>query len=330
LDDPRILAVPFRFAPETLEFSRHFPDGDLCFHRLPAMSARSIFLREASMAVRINSFRDIASRYDVVLCDVWGVLHNGVEAFKGACEALTEARAKGLTVVLITNSPRPHPGVIVQIRDLGVPDSAYDRIVTSGDVTRALISAGPKKIYFIGAEKDLPLLEGLGVSMVSSEEAEIVVCAGFFDDETETAEDYRATLSSLAKRKVPFICANPDLVVERGHKLIPCAGAIAKVYEELGGETRISGKPYVPIYRASLTEAKAVRGGLDLSRVIAVGDGMPTDVKGAQDFGLDVLYISAGIHAAEYMTAEKTDEAKLTAFLKNEGATPKWWMPRLA
>jgi len=282
------------------------------------------------MAVRINSFRDIASRYDVVLCDVWGVLHNGVEAFKGACEALTEARAKGLTVVLITNSPRPHPGVIVQIRGLGVPDSAYDRIVTSGDVTRALISAGPKKIYFIGAEKDLPLLEGLGVSMVSSEEAEIIVCAGFFDDENETAEDYRATLTSLAKRKVPFICANPDLVVERGHKLIPCAGAIAKVYAELGGETRISGKPYVPIYRASLTEAKAVRGGLDLSRVIAVGDGMPTDVKGAQDFGLDVLYISAGIHAAEYMAAEKTDEAKLAAFLKSEGATPKWWMPRLA
>ncbi|OBZ92652.1 HAD family hydrolase [Pararhizobium polonicum] len=282
------------------------------------------------MAVRINSFRDIASRYDVVLCDVWGVLHNGVEAFKGACEALTEARARGLTVVLITNSPRPHPGVIVQIRGLGVPDTAYDRIVTSGDVTRALISAGPKKIYFIGAEKDFPLLEGLGVSMVSSEEAEIIVCAGFFDDETETADDYRATLSGMAKRKVPFICANPDLVVERGHKLIPCAGAIAKVYEELGGETRISGKPYVPIYRASLSEAKAVRGGLDLTRVIAVGDGMPTDVKGAQDFGLDILYISAGIHAAEYMAAEKTDEAKLTAFLKSEGATPKWWMPRLA
>lgn len=282
------------------------------------------------MAVRINSFRDIANRYDVVLCDVWGVLHNGVAAFSQACEALAEARAKGLTVVLITNSPRPHPGVITQIRGLGVPDSAYDRIVTSGDVTRALIAAGPKKIYFIGSERDLPLLDGLGVEMVSSEDAEIIVCAGFFDDETETPDDYRATLAGLAKRKLPFICANPDLVVERGHRLIPCAGAIAKVYAELGGETRISGKPYVPIYRASLSEAKAVRGGIDLSRVIAIGDGMPTDVKGAQDFGLDVLYISAGIHALEYMNSEKTDETKLTAFLKNEGATPKWWMPRLA
>ncbi|MGO4618739.1 TIGR01459 family HAD-type hydrolase [Ensifer sp. 2YAB10] len=282
------------------------------------------------MAARINSFREIAGRYDVVLCDVWGVLHNGVQAFASACEALAEARAAGLTVVLITNSPRPHPSVKVQIRGLGVPDETYDRIVTSGDVTRALIAAADKKIFFIGAERDLPLLEGLGTQIVSSEDAETVVCAGFYDDETETPEHYRATLTGLAKRKIPFICANPDLVVERGHRLIPCAGAIAKLYEELGGEARIAGKPYVAIYRAALTEAKAVRGPLDLSRVIAVGDGMPTDVKGAQDAGFDLLYISAGIHAQEYMNESRTDEAKLAAFLKKEGASPKYWMPRLA
>ncbi|MBK5570947.1 TIGR01459 family HAD-type hydrolase [Ensifer sp. SSB1] len=282
------------------------------------------------MAARINSFREIAGRYDVVLCDVWGVLHNGVQAFASACEALAEARAAGLTVVLITNSPRPHPSVKVQIRGLGVPDETYDRIVTSGDVTRALIAAADKKIFFIGAERDLPLLEGLGTQIVSSEDAETVVCAGFYDDETETPEHYRATLTGLAKRKIPFICANPDLVVERGHRLIPCAGAIAKLYEELGGEARIAGKPYVAIYRAALTEAKAVRGPLDLSRVIAIGDGMPTDVKGAQDAGFDLLYISAGIHAQEYMNESRTDEAKLAAFLKKEGASPKYWMPRLA
>ncbi|MEI3850236.1 MULTISPECIES: TIGR01459 family HAD-type hydrolase [Ensifer] len=282
------------------------------------------------MAARINSFREIAARYDVVLCDVWGVLHNGVQAFASACEALAEARAAGLTVVLITNSPRPHPGVKIQIRGLGVPDEAYDRIVTSGDVTRALIAAAAKKIFFIGAERDLPLLEGLGTQIVSSEDAETVVCAGFYDDETETPEHYRATLTGLAQRKIPFICANPDLVVERGHRLIPCAGAIAKLYEELGGEARIAGKPYIAIYRAALTEAKAVRGALDLSRVIAVGDGMPTDVKGAQDAGFDLLYISAGIHAQEYMNESRTDEAKLAAFLKKEGASPKYWMPRLA
>lgn len=281
------------------------------------------------MVARINSFREITSRYDVVLCDVWGVLHNGVQAFASACEALAEARAKGLTVVLITNSPRPHPGVVVQIRGLGVPDEAYDRIVTSGDVTRALISQAAKRIFFIGADRDLPLLEGLGTEIVSAEDAETIVCAGFYDDETETPEHYRATLTGLAKRKIPFICANPDLVVERGHRLIPCAGAIAKLYEELGGEARIAGKPYIAIYRAALAEAKAVRGGFDLSRVIAIGDGMPTDVKGAQDAGFDLLYISAGIHAREYMHESRTDEAKLAAFLKREGAAPKWWMPRL-
>lgn len=281
------------------------------------------------MAQRIESLGDIASQYDVVLCDVWGVLHNGVEAFGYASEALAAARAAGLTVVLITNSPRPYPGVRTQIRGLGVLDEAYDRIVTSGDVTRALIAAGPQKIYFIGADKDHPLLEGLDVKPVGIEEAGIVVCAGLRDDENETAEDYRAELSALAGRGLPFICANPDLVVERGHKLIPCAGALAKLYEELGGATQIAGKPYRPIYEKSVAEARAVRGAFDLSRVIAVGDGMPTDVRGAEAFGLDVLYVSGGIHAQEYVEGGRTSEGKLDAFLKREGAAPKWWMPRL-
>ncbi|MGD9478276.1 TIGR01459 family HAD-type hydrolase [Shinella sp. G-2] len=281
------------------------------------------------MAQRIQSFRDIAAQYDVVLCDVWGVLHNGVEAFSYASEALAEARAAGLAVVLITNSPRPHPGVKVQIRGLGVLDEAYDRIVTSGDVTRALIEAAPKKVYFIGADKDSPLLDGLGTEEVGADEAEVVVCAGLRDDEVETIEDYRAELTALAARKLPFICANPDLVVERGHRLIPCAGAIAQLYEDLGGTTRIAGKPHRPIYEKSLAEARAVHGDFDMSRVIAIGDGMPTDVRGAEAYGLDVLYISGGIHAQHYVEAGRTDEAKLDAFLAQENAHPKWWIPRL-
>jgi HAD superfamily hydrolase (TIGR01450 family) len=281
------------------------------------------------MAQRIQSFRDIASHYDVVLCDVWGVLHNGVEAFSAASEALAEARAAGLTVVLITNSPRPHPGVKVQIRGLGVTDDAYDRIVTSGDVTRALIEDAPKRVYFIGADKDHPLLDGLGVEQVGLEAADVVVCAGLRDDEVESIEDYRTELTALAARDLPFICANPDLVVERGHRLIPCAGALAQLYEVLGGTTRIAGKPHRPIYEKSLAEAREMRGAFDLSRVIAIGDGMPTDVRGAEGFGLDVLYISGGIHAQHYVEAGRTDEAKLAAFLAEENAHPKWWMPRL-
>ncbi|OJU96572.1 MAG: HAD family hydrolase [Shinella sp. 65-6] len=281
------------------------------------------------MAQRIQSFRDIAAQYDAVLCDVWGVLHNGVEAFSHASEALAEARAAGLSVVLITNSPRPHPGVKVQIRGLGVRDDAYDRIVTSGDVTRSLIAEGPGKVYFIGAEKDLPLLDGLDVETVGLEEAGIVVCAGLRDDEVEAVEDYREELAALAARGLPFICANPDLVVERGHKLIACAGALAGLYEELGGTTRIAGKPHRPIYEKSLAELRAVRGAFDMARVIAIGDGMPTDVRGAQAYGLDVLYISGGIHAGHYVEGGRTDEARLAAFLAAEDAHPKWWMPRL-
>lgn len=281
------------------------------------------------MAQRIQSFRDIAAQYDAVLCDVWGVLHNGVEAFSHASEALAEARAAGLAVVLITNSPRPHPGVKVQIRGLGVRDDAYDRIVTSGDVTRSLIAEGPGKVYFIGAEKDLPLLDGLDVETVGLREAGIVVCAGLRDDEVEAVEDYREELAALAARGLPFICANPDLVVERGHKLIACAGALAGLYEELGGTTRIAGKPHRPIYEKSLAELRAVRGAFDMARVIAIGDGMPTDVRGAQAYGLDVLYISGGIHAGHYVEGGRTDEARLAAFLAAEDAHPKWWMPRL-
>lgn len=281
------------------------------------------------MAQRIQSFRDIADQYDVVLCDVWGVLHNGVEAFADASVALAQARAAGLTVVLITNSPRPFPGVKVQIRGLGVRDEAYDRIVTSGDVTRALISSGPDSVYFIGAEKDLPLLDGLGVEAVSAESAGIVVLAGLRNDEHETPEDYRAELEKLAARHLPLICANPDLVVERGHRLIPCAGAVAKIYGELGGSTLIAGKPHRPIYEKTLEEAREVRGSFDLSRVIAIGDGMPTDVRGAEAFGLDVLYVSGGIHAQEYVRDGRTDEGALDDFLAREKVAPKWWMPRL-
>lgn len=281
------------------------------------------------MAKRIETFTEIADRYDVVLCDVWGVLHNGVEAFAQASQALAQARQAGLTVVLITNSPRPYPGVKVQIRSLGVLDEAYDRIVTSGDVTRALIASGPDKVHFIGAPKDVPLLDGLGVEAVSIEEAGIVVCAGLRDDENETPEDYLPELEKLAARHLPLICANPDLVVERGHRLIPCAGAIAKLYEERGGTTLIAGKPHRPIYEKTIEEARAVRDTFDMSRVIAIGDGMPTDVRGAEAFGLDVLYISGGIHAQDYVRDGVTDEVALQAFLQREKATPRWWMPRL-
>lgn len=282
------------------------------------------------MAKRIQNLSEVIGGYDVVLSDVWGVVHNGVAAFQHSCQALAAARKAGATVVLITNSPRPAPGVIEQLKVLGVSDDTYDRIVTSGDVTRHLIAEGPKKVFLLGPERDMPLFDGLDVEVVSADEAEAIVCTGFFDDEKEVPEDYTDMLKAWVKRDVPFICANPDLVVERGHKIIPCAGAVAAYYEQLGGKTRIAGKPHFPIYDASLAAAREARGEFDKSKVLAIGDGMPTDVRGALSQGLDLLYISAGIHVAEYTVNGETDEAILQAWLKSENAAPKFWMPRLA
>ncbi len=282
------------------------------------------------MAKRIQNLSEVIGGYDVVLSDVWGVVHNGVAAFEQSCRALADARKAGATVVLITNSPRPAPGVIGQLKVLGVEDGTYDRIVTSGDVTRHLIAEGPKKVFLLGPERDMPLFDGLDVEVVAAEEAEVIVCTGFFDDEKEVPEDYTDMLTAWVKRDVPFICANPDLVVERGHKIIPCAGAVAAYYEQLGGTTRIAGKPHYPIYEAALDAAREARGAFDKAKVLAVGDGMPTDVRGALSQGLDLLYISSGIHVAEYTVNGETDEAILQAWLKRENATPKFWMPRLA
>lgn len=283
------------------------------------------------MAAHIDSLNDITDHYDVILCDVWGVLHNGVDAFETSSAALTAARAKGVTVTLITNSPRPSPGVIDQLRAIGVADTAYDRIVTSGDVTRKLIAEGPKKVFLLGPARDLPLLDGIDVEVVEIGQAGAIVCTGFFDDETEVPEDYRDMLTEAASRDVLFICANPDLVVERGHRLIPCAGAIAAFYEQLGGRTSIAGKPHRHIYEAALSISAEARGtAIDKAKVVAIGDGMPTDVRGALGYGLDLLYVSGGIHAAEYTLDGKPDEAILNAWLKSENAAPKYWIQRLA
>lgn len=265
----------------------------------------------------------LTERYDVILCDVWGVLHNGVAPFPAAGEALERARSKGATVVLITNSPRPRKGVIDQLRVIGVPDSAYDRIVTSGDVTRELIRSGPRKVFHLGPDRDFELYDGLDIDLVEEFEADGVVCTGLFDDETETPDDYADMLQRLRSRNLPFICANPDIVVERGPRLIWCAGALARDYGQLGGRTLIAGKPHRPIYEAALAAAQELRGTpVDHDRVLAIGDGMLTDVKGAEQFGLDVLYISGGIHAGDYVRGGAHDVELLKDFLAKHGSNP--------
>jgi HAD superfamily hydrolase (TIGR01459 family) len=255
---------------------------------------------------------------------------NGVNPFPLSVEALKAARSRGQTVILITNSPRPAQGVIRQFETIGVDPECWDDIVTSGDVTRQLVSAAPRKIYFLGPERDLPLVEGLDVDLVDPEDAEAVLCTGLFDDETEQAENYRSMLENFQNRGLPLICANPDRVVERGDRLVPCAGALADLYVALGGETRIAGKPYAPIYREAMARAEAIRGTAEKVRSLAIGDGVSTDIRGALDNGIEAIFIARGIHARHYIDGRVSNEARLQAFLDAEGVAPAYWMEWLA
>jgi len=284
----------------------------------------------ADLPETIDSLDAVVPRYAALLCDVWGVVHNGETHFPAAAAALQRARAAGLAVVLITNSPRRSTDVIAQMRAIGVPDDAFDRVVSSGDVTRDLIAQGPRRVFHIGPDRDFNLYDGLDVELVEEFEADVVVCTGPYDDEVETPEDYRELLVRLRARNLPFICANPDIVVERGERLIWCAGAIARDYAQLGGRTLIAGKPHAPIYEVALKVAGEVAG-RELARgdVLAIGDGMLTDVKGSADNGFDVLYVSGGIHAREYGDPLRPDPALLAAFLDKHGYRPVAVMPRL-
>lgn len=277
----------------------------------------------------IETIEAIAANYDVILSDVWGVIHNGEWAFPAAASALKRMRDLGKSVVLITNSPRPRDGVIVQLAALGVPEDAWDAVVTSGDVTRDLIDEAPRKIFHIGSERDLPIYDGTQAELVEEQEAQAVVCTGLFDDEVEKPEDYAPLLQRLRSRNLPFICANPDIVVERGERLIWCAGAIARDYGLLGGRTLVAGKPHAPIYESAMREITALRGVTDKSRVLAVGDGLLTDVKGAINNGFDLLYVSAGIHAREYGVHGKPDAGRLGAWLDGHSVSPVATIPFL-
>jgi HAD superfamily hydrolase (TIGR01459 family) len=278
----------------------------------------------------IETLDGLANGYDAVFCDVWGVLHNGMGAFPDAVRALVRLRESGKCVVLLTNAPRPHATIEEQLRALGVPAQAWDRVVTSGDVTRDLIREAPRLVYHLGPDRDLVIYDGLDIELVESQEARAISCTGLFDDDTEGPEDYADLLRRLRARDLPMICANPDIVVDRAGRLIWCAGALARDYARLGGRTLIAGKPHRPIYEAALQEAMEVLGrDLDARAVLAIGDGILTDVKGAVDNGFDLLYVTSGIHALEYGEGERPAPARLAAFLDNHGYEPVAAMTRL-
>jgi HAD superfamily hydrolase (TIGR01459 family) len=287
------------------------------------------------MSVSIPSIRShfssLAPDYDVLLCDVWGVVHNGLAATVESCDALMRFRRKGGTVILITNAPRPGDVVMQFIDRLKVPREAYDGIVSSGDVTRAEIAerAG-KTVFHIGPPRDLPIFDDLDLRMAPVESADYAVCSGLFDDTVETPQDYDELIETMRRRGMLMICANPDVVVERGEQLVYCAGAIADLYHAAGGNVLYAGKPYRPIYDLAVNCAQKLRGqAVEHGRVLAIGDSVRTDVKGAAAFGIDCLFVTAGIHAEELGGRENPNPSALNDVFDAAGVYPKTVMRRL-
>lgn len=279
----------------------------------------------------IPHFSTLAPGYDALLCDVWGVVHNGIAAFPHACDALMRARARGGTVVLITNAPRPSEVVARQLEKLHVPRETYDAIVSSGDVTRAVIQARHgQSLFHLGPERDRSIFTGLDVRLAPLASADYVVCSGLDDDDKDKPDDYRARLQSMLERKLFMVCGNPDVVVERGDRLVYCAGAIADLYATMGGEVLYAGKPYRPIYDMALAKAEAATGRkLAPARVLAIGDSVRTDLKGAHSIGVDFLFVTSGIHAEELGGRERPDTQALSGVFAAAGEMPKALMREL-
>jgi HAD superfamily hydrolase (TIGR01459 family) len=268
----------------------------------------------------IAGLSDLAARYDALLCDVWGVIHNGRESFPAACAALARFRAERGPVILISNSPRPCGPVIEQLDGLSVPREAWSEIVTSGDATRLLLAErAPGPAWKIGPDRDDPLYEGLGVEFADLDHARFISVTGPFDDENDEPADYRDRFCAAIARNLEMICANPDIVVQRGEKLIYCGGALAQLYESLGGQVTMAGKPYPAIYELSLARTAA-----DPARVLCIGDGLPTDVRGANARGLDVLFVASGIHGGETIGPDGLNGAAVADLLHQAGLTANY------
>lgn len=281
----------------------------------------------------IQSLADISGRYDALFCDLWGCLHDGVKPFPAAVAALQAFRAKGGKVILVTNAPRPKPTVIRHIDSLGVPRDAWDDVASSGDVAQyaMLMGAVGTRVHHIGADKDEPfftehsaelaeLAAQTMITRVPLAEAEGIVCTGLVDDSQETPDDYRAQLLLGKTRGLKMLCANPDVIVDLGHKRLYCAGAMAQAYEEMGGEALYYGKPHPPVY-----DLARRRLGLEDARILCVGDGITTDVQGGMGEGLDTLFITGGIAAPNFgPDPANPDPALLQDWLATQRLSPTY------
>lgn len=275
----------------------------------------------------ITALSDISEGYDAVLCDLWGCYHNGIKPYAEAMSALTAYRAQGGMVALLTNAPRPDFSVAAHLERMGGSRESYDLIVSSGDATLVALNTGAfgQKFFHVGPERDLDLVAEVAGESVPLAEAEYILCSGLEDDLNEGPEDFVWLYDAGLAGKLPMISANPDIIVDRGKTRLPCAGALAQAYAERGGETHSFGKPHRPIYELAFAKLAALAGReIDPARVLAIGDGPATDLKGAADFGIDALFIAGGL-AAEALLDESADVAasKLENWLVAQNAAPQ-------
>ncbi len=238
----------------------------------------------------------IVDRYRGFICDLWGVIHNGVAPYPGAIDALMLAADRNLPLIFVSNAPRPPDAVAAQLARLGIDPHLYAGIVTSGQATQMAIRDGRfgKRFWHLGPERDRGLFDNTGIQTAELDQADAIACTGLFDDDVETPQDYVARLESARAHNLPFICANPDLEVIRGSKPIPCAGALARLYESMGGQVHYFGKPHVQVFEIALAQLN-----LDREQVLVIGDGLRTDIRGAANASIDSWLIAGGIHAAE-------------------------------
>ncbi|MEQ9144055.1 MAG: TIGR01459 family HAD-type hydrolase [Parvibaculaceae bacterium] len=280
-----------------------------------------------------HEFEPLAGRYAALLCDVWGVLHNGVEAYEGVVKALRSYRAQGGRVLLLSNAPRPGTGIPSQLEKMGIPREAYDDVLTSGDATRASISTGRfgETFWHMGPDRDFPTFHGLPLDQADPDKADFVLCTGLFDDDTETPDDYVEMLRRLKTRDLDMVCANPDIVVDRGDRRVFCGGAIAAAYSKIGGRAHYFGKPHAPIYDLARARLKDLTGReVADSELLAVGDGLLTDIKGANEQGIDALFVTGGIAVERCgRDPENPESEKVTEVCAEAGVRPLAAMPRL-
>lgn len=276
----------------------------------------------------LDGVASFSAPYDLIICDLWGVVHNGESAHPEALKVLAHWRDEGKKVILLSNAPRPREWSIKRMEPMGVTPDYYDEVVTAGDLAHALVSAPEfqksvgRRLWHLGPAINSPTYDGTGTEEVMSPaEADFAITTAFLDEARETADDYRWRLEEFLMHDLPLVCANPDLEVGQGDVVRPCAGAIAALYEEIGGNVYWCGKPDRIAYETCMALAAAV----PLNRVLAIGDGLRTDIAGANGFGIDSLFITSGIHREGLEVARRGPEEVFEAW----GATPTAMMAHL-